>query len=80
MCRGRWLMGLVLAVLAAGSLALGHVRDRLHTARAALQEGQEFLHQRQYEQARTALKHGLSLAEDLLEGASRDCLILFLQR
>src|SRR5439155_607388 len=39
------LMGLVLAVLAAGSLALGHVRDRLHTARAALQEGQEFLHQ-----------------------------------
>jgi serine/threonine protein kinase/tetratricopeptide (TPR) repeat protein len=58
------LMVLFTAFIATG-LAVGYFRGQTHKARAALQEGTDYLDRRQYAEALDAWKRGVALAEDL---------------
>src|SRR5262249_27020473 len=62
------------AVLVAAGLSVRYAVVQSRQARAALEEGQPHLQQRQYALAATALKRGLSLAEGSLAGEIRDLL------
>jgi serine/threonine protein kinase len=62
---GLILLGLVLAVSAAGGLALGYIHHEEHKARAALAEGRQHLERRAYGPAREAWQRGLAGAEGL---------------
>jgi tetratricopeptide (TPR) repeat protein len=57
--------GLVLAVLAAGGLLLGHFGRQTDRVRAALRDGQDHLDRQRYAEALDSFRHGAALAEDL---------------
>jgi serine/threonine protein kinase len=57
--------GLALVLLAGAALALAYIAHEAHKARAALAEGQEHLHKREYAAARAAWQRGLATAEGL---------------
>jgi serine/threonine protein kinase/tetratricopeptide (TPR) repeat protein len=56
------LWGAALAALAAGGVALTHVRQQSRQAEAALEEGRDHLRQGRYEEATGVLKRGRALA------------------
>jgi serine/threonine protein kinase/tetratricopeptide (TPR) repeat protein len=56
-------LGLLLLVLAAAGIALDHMARQTDKARAAFHEGQRYLDQERYTEARDTLAHGLALID-----------------
>jgi tetratricopeptide (TPR) repeat protein len=59
------LLVLLVSLLGAGALAVGHRSQQLHQARAALSEGRELLQRSQVGEALSAFRHGLALIQDM---------------
>jgi serine/threonine protein kinase/Tfp pilus assembly protein PilF len=59
------LVCLLLAVVVSGGLLTVHVVRQADKARAALREGEEYLHDHRYAEALDAFRHGADLADDL---------------
>jgi serine/threonine protein kinase/tetratricopeptide (TPR) repeat protein len=57
------LLGLLLAILTTGALALAYVNQQVRQARAALHEGRNQLLQHEYDHARSTFQRGLALTE-----------------